>query len=427
MHYFKHFLDQSVWLAICRQVAQEEVYVRLLTQPGDGLGPLITAVKRAQQRVEIVIFRFDDAALEQALVAAAERGVKVSALIAFTNHGGEKNLRKLEARFLAKGITVARTADDLQRYHGKMVIIDGRELHLLSYNYTHLDVDKSRSFGIVTTNRALVQEASRLFECDCARQPYSAGCSRFVVSPINARRELAEFIRGARKQLLIYDVEIADTAMIRLIQERARAGVAVRIIGTFCGKTKTADPVAAHKLATLRLHTRLMVRDHRRIFLGSQSLRRTELDARREIGIIVDDLKAAAAIEKIFERDWEQSASEKPAAIPELTGRKALKKVAKAISKNLPPAHALADAIREEFQQQTNGRVDRRAVESAVKGAVKEAVKDAVKKAVSTVVDDAIKDDSHADDNRRAEHRPGPHRRRAAGAGGNRGHAESGR
>lgn len=374
--------------------------MRLLTQPGDGLGPLITAVKRAQQRVDIVIFRFDDAALELALVAAAERGVKVSALIAFTNHGGEKNLRKLEARFLAKGITVARTADDLQRYHGKMVIVDGRELHLLTYNFTHLDVDKSRSFGIITTNRALVQEAAKLFECDCARQPYTAGNSRFLVSPVNARRELAEFIRGAKKSLVVYDVEIADASMIRLLEERARAGVDVRIIGAFGGKNKAASRLQVRELAALRLHTRLMVRDHRRVFLGSQSLRRTELDARREIGAIVDDHKAAAAIEKIFEHDWEQAASAKAIAVPDLTGRRALKKVAKAITKSLPPAPALATAIREEFQQQTNGKVDRRAVEIAVKGAVKEAVKDAVKKAVSSVVDGAIKANGNADADR---------------------------
>ena len=41
-------------------------------------------------------------------------------------------------RFLEKGITVARTADDLIRYHGKMMLVDGKELYLLTYNFTHL-------------------------------------------------------------------------------------------------------------------------------------------------------------------------------------------------------------------------------------------------------------------------------------------------
>jgi cardiolipin synthase len=55
----------------------------------------------------------------------------VHALIAFTNRGGEEKLRGLEMCFLASGITVARTADDLVRYHGKMMILDRQELYLL--------------------------------------------------------------------------------------------------------------------------------------------------------------------------------------------------------------------------------------------------------------------------------------------------------
>ena len=43
----------------------------------------------------------------------------MTALIAFANRGGERNLRRLELRCLVAGITVARTADDLTRYHGK--------------------------------------------------------------------------------------------------------------------------------------------------------------------------------------------------------------------------------------------------------------------------------------------------------------------
>ena len=41
--------------------------------------------------------------------------VKVRALIAHTNSGGEKRLRQLEMRMLQAGVTVTRTADDLAR------------------------------------------------------------------------------------------------------------------------------------------------------------------------------------------------------------------------------------------------------------------------------------------------------------------------
>src|SRR5437762_1192114 len=105
---------------------------------------------------------FDYGAIETALKAAAERGVKVTALIAFANRGGEKNLRKLELRFLAAGIIVARSSDDLVRYHDKYMIIDRRILYMLSFNFTHVDIDHSRGFGIESTNAGWVNDAVRL-------------------------------------------------------------------------------------------------------------------------------------------------------------------------------------------------------------------------------------------------------------------------
>ena len=124
--------------------------MKLLIQPEDGVAPLVAAIKKAKKSVDIVIFRFDRAEIEAGLKDAAERGVSVSALIAYANHGGEKSLRKLEMRLLEAGVTVSRTSDDLSRYHDKLLIIDRRVLYVLSFNFTHLDIDHSRGFGIVT-------------------------------------------------------------------------------------------------------------------------------------------------------------------------------------------------------------------------------------------------------------------------------------
>jgi phosphatidylserine/phosphatidylglycerophosphate/cardiolipin synthase-like enzyme len=54
-------------------------------QPGDGVASVLKAIKRAKKKIEIVIFRFDQAEIERALEDAAERGVFVHALIAYTN------------------------------------------------------------------------------------------------------------------------------------------------------------------------------------------------------------------------------------------------------------------------------------------------------------------------------------------------------
>jgi phosphatidylserine/phosphatidylglycerophosphate/cardiolipin synthase-like enzyme len=73
--------------------------VKLIIEPVDGVTPLLSAINNAKKSVEIAIFRLDRKDLAAALKAAADRGVKVTALIVFTNRGGEQNLRKLELRF----------------------------------------------------------------------------------------------------------------------------------------------------------------------------------------------------------------------------------------------------------------------------------------------------------------------------------------
>jgi phosphatidylserine/phosphatidylglycerophosphate/cardiolipin synthase-like enzyme len=281
--------------------------VKLITQPDDGVTAIVKAIKCAKKTLDIVIFRFDRAEIEKALGQAVERGVNVRALIAHTNKGGDKTLRKLELRLLEAGLTVSRTADDLPRYHGKMMIVD-KVLHIYGFNFTKLDIDKSRSFGAITTDKKLLQEAKKLFEADFNRQGYSPGNSRFVVSPENARTVLTNFVRSAKKELLIYDAQVSDNLVQRVLAERVRQGVKIRIIGKL---EKPLDGVKVRKLADLRLHVRAIVRDGEAAFLGSQSLRKLELDGRREVGIVINDARVARQIASVFEDDW--SAAQKMA------------------------------------------------------------------------------------------------------------------
>src|SRR5579862_3716028 len=244
--------------------------MRLIVQPDDSVTPLLSLIKNAKESVDMAIFRFDRRDLEKVLKTAMGDGVKVTALIAYSNHGGEKNLRKLEMRFLEAGMTVARSGDDLIRYHNKLIVIDKRILCVLSFNFTHLDIDHSRGFGIVTEDPKWVAEGIRLLEADCNRTPYSCPSDSFVVSPTNARKVLGNFLKRAHKQLLIYDPQISDKEMIHILQDRAKDGVEIRVIG------ETDANFQTRKLAKLRLHTRTIVRDGNQIFIGSQSLRAAE-------------------------------------------------------------------------------------------------------------------------------------------------------
>lgn len=293
--------------------------MKLIIQPEAGVVPIVQAIKSARKSIDVFIFRFDRDDVEKALAAAVQRGVAVRALIAHTNRGGEGRLRKLEQRLLAAGVLVSRSADDLLRYHAKYMIAD-QTLHLLGFNFTKLDMDKSRSFAVSTKDHRSVQEAVKLFEADLARQPYSPAKSNLVVSPETSRDMLAGFIKGAKKELAIYDAKVFDPAMVKLLRERVEKGVKVRVLGAIKGKD---GGVEARKLGNMRQHVRAIVRDGTRAFVGSQSLRKDELENRREVGLIVTNPAVARGILKVFESDWDESGSGKDAKGPKAKDPKA--------------------------------------------------------------------------------------------------------
>ena len=346
--------------------------MKLLIQPEDGVAPLVAAIKKAKKSVDIVIFRFDRAELEAALKDAAERGASVTALIAYANHGGEKSLRKLEMRLLEAGVTVSRTADDLARYHDKLLIIDRRLLFVLSFNFTHLDIDHSRGFGIVTKKGKLVQEALKLLKADSDRTPYAAGLDTFVVSPVNARKQLLALINRAKKELLVYDPKIADTEMLRALNERAKQGVDVRVIGSI-GRHSTRLKV--RPLSGFRLHTRTIVCDRREAFVGSQSLRKAELDSRREVGVIVRDSKVVSGVANTFEADWRaKETAETIRDTPQV-----LKKKLKEMVEKLSPLDPLVkEAVSEVVSKEGSAGLNKTDVKETVEKAVKEAVRERV-------------------------------------------------
>ena len=346
--------------------------VKLLEQPADGGKALVQAMDGAKERIEIAIFRFNRSDLEKAMIRAVSRGVFVHALIANTNRGGEKNLRQLEMRLLEHGVNVARTGDDLVRYHGKYMIVDRKELYVLGFNFTYLDMEHSRSFGLIAQDPDLVDEAVKLFDADTKRQTYEAVSDRFIVSPLNARQQLSAFISGTKDELLIYDTRIGDPRMIRVLEDRAKAGVNIRILGKLDGNRQ----LPARKLATMRLHVRSMVRDGAHVFLGSQSMRVAELETRREVGVFVSDEKIASRIAKTFEEDWKAS---EPTAGQPMLAAKAARKVAKAVSKSIPAMDAVLEVV---ASQASNGTaladIDSAQLQEAVKVAVKHAVEESV-------------------------------------------------
>jgi hypothetical protein len=169
--------------------------------------------------------------------------------------------------------------------------------------------------------------------------------------------------------------------MIRLLEERGKAGVEIKIIGKLTRKSATMKVCSP----PIRLHTRTIVRDQQQVFIGSQSLRKPELDARREVGIIFRDPKVVSRLTKTFETDWSpvEPSKEQPGSEKGEPAGKTAKKVAKAFAKDMP---SMAPALKQVFEDVMGDakaiKLNATEVEETVKEAVKEAIKEVVKDAI---------------------------------------------
>jgi phosphatidylserine/phosphatidylglycerophosphate/cardiolipin synthase-like enzyme len=183
--------------------------------------------------------------------------------------------------------------------------------------------------------------------------------------------------------LLIYDPTVSDPAMVRLLEERAAAGVDVRILGRLALRRLTLQ---SHKLHHMRLHARAIIRDRTDAFIGSQSLREVELDARREVGVIFRDHRIVHRMAHTFQEDWnlaEKAQEQKGEIAP---AAKAAKKVAKAVAKELPPVTPVLRNVIEEIAH-THVDLNAKELEETVKEAVKEAVREVVEVVVEEVAE----------------------------------------
>ena len=222
-----------------------------------------------------------------------------------------------------------------------MMIVDDT-LHVFGFNYTKLDIEKSRSFGIVTKRQAPGEGGDGAVRGRLRAAALLAGARPPRRQPRDRRAHvLTAFIKKATKQLLIYDTKVSDRLMLRLLAERAKAGVEIRVFGKV---GKGASGIDARKLPDLRLHVRAIIRDGTAAFIGQPEP--AKAGARRPPRSRRHHQRRAVAkkMQAVFEADWAQTREASEAAE---AAEKAKEKRARTRRRRLLPArdHAGVDDL----------------------------------------------------------------------------------
>lgn len=299
----------------CEATSPRPGKVEVVVTPDDGDARVVALLAGAKASIAVTIYQLSSRNVVAALVAAAQRGVKVR-VIQDWREANEATLTTLRDA----GVTVQTSSRAFRYTHQKTVLVDARTVFVFSGNLDRSSFTSGRNFGVVLDDPEDAADFAELFEADWAGRSPSLACTRLVVSPVNARARVLALIDGAKTTLDVEAMYVTDGPVTNAILAAKGRGVVVRVllndpshdlgdsswaVGRFSGAG-----IATKRSGALFVHAKLLVVDGVHAFVGSENFSDNSLDSNREAGLVVSSPSAnLARITSTFERDWTQGAS----------------------------------------------------------------------------------------------------------------------
>jgi len=293
----------------CNATDPRPMPIEVAVTPDAGEQPYLDALNSAQHSIDVEIYLMGYGGILDTLKAKAAAGVHVR--IIFDLSKMDTN-QKYYDMLLAAGAEVKWSSASFTYQHSKMLVVDGKVAVISTGNYSKsYSIDLERNHVATDRDPADLADLVSLFEADWTGQPAQMGCTRMVISPINSRSRILDLINSATQTLTIESMQFADYKVREAVKARVEAGVQVRALIADVGFVD-ANAAAADYLKGLgvtvkwipHLHTKVIVADGARAYLGSENLSQTSLDKNREVGLIVTDASSITPLSTSFETDW---------------------------------------------------------------------------------------------------------------------------
>lgn len=136
----------------------------LVWSPTNARDRLLSLIGSARQTLDIYAEEVDDAGIEQALIDAARRGVRVR-LLTSGSAGNDPSQRGRD--LISAGGAEVRMMDS-PYIHAKMFLVDGKLVFAGSENISAESLDKNRELGIISNDPRLIGRLAATFAHDWA-------------------------------------------------------------------------------------------------------------------------------------------------------------------------------------------------------------------------------------------------------------------
>lgn len=298
----------------CGATDPREVPVEVAVTPEAGEAPYLDALAAAQTSIDVEIYLMGYGGILDTLEAKAKAGIRVRVIL--DQYKQDTNMKYATA-LAAAGAEVKWSSTEFTYQHAKFLVVDDKVTVISTGNYSKdYSIDLERNHVATDRDPADVADLVALFEADWAGQPAKMPCTRLVISPINSRQRILDLINSAQSTLTIESMQFADSQVRAAVKARALAGVTVRALIADTGFVD-ANAAAATYLKGINvpvrwiphLHTKVIVADGARGYLGSENLSQTSLDKNREVGLVVTDSSSVAPLVSSFETDWANATS----------------------------------------------------------------------------------------------------------------------
>jgi phosphatidylserine/phosphatidylglycerophosphate/cardiolipin synthase-like enzyme len=309
-----------------RRSSSPAASLRLLTEPGSGIGPIYKLITGAKHSVDLTMYELIDPTAEADLAADAARGVNVRVLL---DRHLEKSRNTAAYHYLSAHRVHVRWAPAGTTYHQKTLTVDNATSVVMTLNLVASDYPGTRDFAVTDTARADVTAITATFNADfAARAITPPDGADLVWSPTNAKREVLSVIGGAKHTLAVEDEEMDDPAVTAALAAAARRGVHVTITMTADSAWDSAFTELARAGAHIRLyrdsssvlyiHAKAIAADAgrsgQRVLVGSQNFSVASLGYNRELGILTSNPRIVTAIAATLARDYAGAAAYSPSS-----------------------------------------------------------------------------------------------------------------
>jgi phosphatidylserine/phosphatidylglycerophosphate/cardiolipin synthase-like enzyme len=298
----------------------------LIITPDDLQTPIIDAISKAKEKIDLSNFHLSNFAVVNALIAASKRDVKIRMILDNGTLSKSAPAQKIVAELQANNIEVKPSSKFFSITHEKSFVIDNHLALVSSINLV-TTAATTRDFGLFTEDKDVVTEMLAVFEADWENADTNKGVTpalsnaRLLWSPINSSSKLVDLIMSAKHDIKLMVENLGSNEIRDALLAKAKEGIAIQTLTPGCimgdalrnrpflklfADNNIQNKVSAQKADSEHpyIHAKMILVDGKNFYLGSENFSYNSLLKAREVGIITTDETKGQKISATFDHDW---------------------------------------------------------------------------------------------------------------------------